>query len=272
MDKKYNVVLTIAGSDSSGGAGIQADIKTCSALGVYAMSVITAVTAQNTHGVVSIEELSPEIVISQLKTVLDDITPDAVKIGMIPNASIARAVCDIIKEYGLKNIVIDPVLKSTSGFEFSLKETREVLKSSLFPLASLITPNIPESSQLFDLSPTNITSYFDNKEIFPFDILLKGGHGDDCNMVTDLLLMRNQNKPVCFSHQRVNTSNTHGTGCTLSSAIASFLAMGFDIEKSVDSAIRWLSCALAEGADYSFGSGYGHGNHIFKQIKQWKVK
>ena len=272
MDKKYNIVLTIAGSDSSGGAGIQADIKTCSALGVYAMSVITAVTAQNSRGVITAEALSPEIVKAQLKAVLDDLTPNAVKIGMIPNETIAKVISDVIQEYRLNNIVIDPIAKSTSGHDLSSPETRNVMMSMLFPHATLITPNLPESEQLFGLSPENIMSYFDDKERFTFDILLKGGHGDNCRMVTDLLLMQDRTEPVYFSHQRVNTSNTHGTGCTLSSAIASFLAMGFDVEKSVDSAIKWLSRALAEGADYSFGSGYGPVNHIFKQIEQWKLK
>ncbi|MDE5844795.1 MAG: bifunctional hydroxymethylpyrimidine kinase/phosphomethylpyrimidine kinase [Muribaculaceae bacterium] len=272
MDKKYNIVLTIAGSDSSGGAGIQADIKTCCALGVYAMSVITAVTAQNSHGVRSVEALSSDIVKEQLKAVLDDITPNAVKIGMIPNADIAEIIGETIKEYELKNVVIDPVLKSTSGHDFSSNETQEVVKSLLCPLSTLVTPNLPEGELLFGLSHSNVMSYFDEKEKYPFNILLKGGHGNNSGTVTDMLLMNKNHEPICITHQKLSTSNTHGTGCTLSSAIASFLAMGYGIETSVNKAIEWLKCALAKGAEYSFGSGYGPVNHIFKQIEQWKLK
>lgn len=270
--KKYKTVLTIAGSDPSGGAGIQADIKTCCALGVYSMSVITAVTVQNSRGVTQSVALSPEVVADQLRAVLDDITPDAVKIGMIPDGDVARIISRVILEYHLHNVVIDPVAISTSGHPLSSPGTCEVMKDELFPLATLVTPNLPEAELLFGMTPSNAWSLFSNETDTSFDILLKGGHATGDNTVTDILLTKKYPEPICFVHQKIDTVNTHGTGCTLSSAIAGFLAHGLDLESSVGKAIDWLSRAVYEGADYSFGSGHGPLNHIFKQIEQWKLK
>ncbi|MDE6403504.1 MAG: bifunctional hydroxymethylpyrimidine kinase/phosphomethylpyrimidine kinase [Muribaculaceae bacterium] len=260
--KKYNVVLTIAGSDPSGGAGIQADIKTCSALGAYAMSVITAITAQNSRGVIRSDGLSPDMVAAQLDAVLSDVVPDAVKIGMIPDACVAEVIADKLEKYHARNIVIDPVAISTSGHRLSACDTIEVMQSQLFPLATLITPNIPEAESIFP----------DIKTLFTYNVLLKGGHVIGADTLTDRLYIRGNSEPIPFTHRRINTHNTHGTGCTLSSAIAAYMARGMNLETSVGNAIKWLSDAIAQGVDYTFGSGNGPVNHIHNQIEQWKSK
>lgn len=273
---KYTTLLTIAGSDSIGGAGIQADIKTATSLGVYAMSVVTSVTAQNSSGVAGAEAVSPEMLRLQLKTVLQDIKPDAVKIGMIPTPHHAEIIADCIEKYDIKNVVTDPVMKATSGMELCGADAVRVIRERLFPLSTLITPNIPEFKYLAEVN--NLTA--ENREMICRDfirqtrceaILLKGGHSDSAE-IADYLAITSRGKSECsfrvFTHPKINTVNTHGTGCTLSSAIASFLALGFAPADAVERGICYLQKAIAGGADYVFGaSGNGtHGpvNHLIK--------
>lgn len=274
--KKYNIVLTIAGSDPSGGAGIQADIKTCSALGVYSMSVVTALMAQNSLGVKLVEPVSAQTVAAQLDAVLEDVRPDAVKIGMIPNAATAHIIADKLTQYQLDKIVIDPVAVSTSGHRLSSPETTEIIINQLFPIATLITPNIPEAELLFSIDinqPQLIYNhFFSENNNSSFAVLLKGGHAPDDTTVIDRLFMRGKQEPLFYTHPFVNTQNTHGTGCTLSSAIAAFMARGFSIEKSIGYAVEWLDKAISKGASYYFGKGHGPVNHIFNEIEQWILK
>lgn len=274
--KKYNIVLTIAGSDSSGGAGIMADIKTCTALGVYSMGVITAVTAQNSCGVKCVAPVSARMVENQLDAILEDVRPDAVKIGMIPNTQTASVIADKLIQNKIENIVIDPVSVSTSGHALSSAKTTDVVVSCLFPISTLITPNIPEAEQIFGIDnnrPDSIYNHLFSSDINGrFAVLLKGGHAPDDTTVTDRLFTRDDNEPKCFAHPFVNTSNTHGTGCTLSSAVAAFLSRGCNLETSVALATEWLHKALTEGASYYLGKGHGPVNHIFNEIEQWKLK
>lgn len=258
-----NTALTIAGSDSSGGAGIQADIKTMLANGVYAMSAITALTAQNTLGVKSIMEVTPEFLADQLDCIFTDIYPDAVKTGMVASKALIEVIGKKLKEYGAKNIVTDPVMVATSGAKLISEDAIDTLKHSLFPLAALITPNIPEAEVLSGLT---IKSERDMEKAakviygsYGCAVLLKGGH--EINQANDLLY---QNKTVTwFYGKRIDNPNTHGTGCTLSSAIASNLAKGDSLEQAVKSAKEYISGALGAMLDLGKGSGpMNHGFHI----------
>lgn len=253
--KKRKTTLTIAGSDSSGGAGIQADIKTMQANGVYAMSTITALTAQNTTGVSGIFEVTPEFLGQQLDAVFTDIYPDAVKIGMVASAELVKMIAFKLKEYKAERIVVDPVMVSTSGSRLISEEAIQILKTELFPLASVLTPNIPEAEVLFGAS---IHSAEDMEraaqaisEEYHCAVLLKGGH--QLNDANDLLYA--EEKSRWFYGRRIDNPNTHGTGCTLSSAIASNLAKGYGLEEAVERAKEYISGALAAMLDLGAGSG-----------------
>ena len=253
--------LTIAGSDSSGGAGIQADIKTMTVHGVYAMSAVTALTAQNTVGVAAVMESSPEFLSSQLDCVFTDIFPDAVKIGMVSSAGLINVIADKLKQYGAKNIVLDPVMVATSGAKLISDEAVGMLTERLMPLADIITPNIPEAEVLTGMT---ISSAADMekaaREIFDkfgCAVLLKGGHS--LNDANDYLFGADGGR--WFAGRRIDNPNTHGTGCTLSSAIASNLALGCDIPESVERAKRYLSGALSAMLD--LGKGSGPMNHAY---------
>ena len=253
--------LTIAGSDSSGGAGIQADIKTMTANGVYAMSAVTALTAQNTTGVYGILESTPEFLASQLDCIFTDIFPDAVKTGMVSSTGLIQVIADKLKQYQARNIVVDPVMIATSGSRLISEEAVEALKSQLLPLAAVLTPNIPEAEVLSGLT---ISGSDDMEraareigERYGCAVLCKGGH--DLNDANDLLWQDGSCKWFCG--RRIHNPNTHGTGCTLSSAIASNLAKGCDLETAVERAKIYLSGALSSMLD--LGAGSGPLDHLF---------
>ena len=253
--------LTIAGSDCSGGAGIQADIKTMTMNGVYAMSAITALTAQNTTGVSAIMEVSTEFLKQQLHDIFVDIPPDAVKIGMVSSAKLIRAIADSLQTYKARNIVVDPVMVSTSGSRLISEDAVAVLKEALLPLAALLTPNIPEAEVLTGLHIGDADTMLSAAKIigdaFGCAVLLKGGHS--VNDANDLLYA--DGSYHWFPGRRIDNPNTHGTGCTLSSAIASNLAKGFDLPASVQRAKDYISGALAAMLD--LGGGRGPMNHAF---------
>lgn len=248
-------VLTIAGSDSGGGAGIQADLKTMLANGVYGMSVITALTAQNTLSVDGIYAVTPEFVGMQLDSVFRDLRPDAVKIGMVYSADIVREIAKKIKAYSAVNIVVDPVMVSTGGSRLISDEAVRVMKENLFALADVITPNIPEAEILSGLSIHSEADMVKAAEIicsmYSCACLLKGGH--QVNAANDLLYCNGNAK--WFRGQRINNPNTHGTGCTLSSAIASNLAKGSTLSEAVSEAKEYLTGALKAMLDLGNGSG-----------------
>jgi len=257
-----NTALTIAGSDSSGGAGIQADIKTMTAHGVYAMSAITALTAQNTMGVAGIMEVTPDFLEKQIDCIFTDIYPDAVKTGMVSSAALIEVIAEKLKFYDAKNIVVDPVMVATSGARLISKEAIVTLKAELLPIATLITPNIPEAEVL---SGVKIQTESDMEkaaqiicDTYGCAVLLKGGH--QLNDANDLLYQRGE-APIWFRGKRIDNPNTHGTGCTLSSAIASNLAKGHDLKTSVENAKNYISGAL--GAMLDLGKGSGPMNHAF---------
>lgn len=247
--------LTIAGSDSSGGAGIQADIKTMTMNGVYAMSAILALTAQNTLGVKGIYNVSKEFLELQIDTIFEDIIPDAVKIGMVSNKDLIEVIVDRLNKYQAKNIVIDPVMVSTSGDILLETNAVETLKNKLLPLARLITPNIPEAEVLSGMKITDEnTMLLAGKKIFKdlkVAVLIKGGH--NINDANDLLIYESGVEK--FYGRRINTENTHGTGCTLSSAIASNLAKGYSLVEAIKKAKDYISGALEAGLDLGRGSG-----------------
>ncbi len=254
-------ILTIAGSDCSGGAGIQADIKTITAHGMYAMSVITALTAQNTTGVYGVSEAAPEFIGQQLDCVFTDIVPDAVKIGMLSNAKIIEVVAAKLLEYGAKNIVVDPVMIATSGSKLINDLAIDTLKTRLLPLADIITPNIPEAEILCGMTIETTADMLEAagllSKMLPGYILIKGGHLSDS---ADDLLYLNK-KPIWFRSVKVDNPNTHGTGCTLSSAIACNLADGNDMAASVKNAKEYIIGALK--ANLNLGKGNGPLNHCF---------
>ena len=253
--------LTIAGSDSSGGAGIQADIKTMTANGVYAMSAITALTAQNTTGVYGILEVTPEFLANQLDCIFTDIRPDAVKTGMVSSSALIEVIAQKLTQYKAKNLVIDPVMVATSGAKLISDEAIETLKGKLLGLASLITPNIPEAQVL---SGMDIRTAEDMEraakaiyEAYGCAVLCKGGH--QLNDANDLLYSKEGAR--WYQGRRIANPNTHGTGCTLSSAIASNLAKGYSLDEAVERAKAYISGALAAMLD--LGKGSGPMNHMF---------
>ena len=259
--------LSIAGSDSCGGAGIQADIKTMTLNGVYAMSAITALTAQNTTGVRGVQEATPEFLAQQIDAVFEDIRPDAVKIGMVSSAELIKTIAERLKFHKAENVVVDTVMVATSGARLINEDAIDVLKCELIPLATLVTPNIPEAEVLSGmkiqnkddmLKAANIIS-----EAYHCAVLLKGGHSvSDAN---DLLYDNGSYKWFCG--KRIDNPNTHGTGCTLSSAIAANLAKGYDLESSVQRAKDYISGALAAMLD--LGRGSGPMNHAFDLNSQF---
>ena len=253
--------LTIAGSDSSGGAGIQADIKTMTANGVYAMSAITALTAQNTTGVYGILEVTPEFLANQLDCIFTDIRPDAVKTGMVSSSALIEVIAQKLTQYKAKNLVIDPVMVATSGAKLISDEAIETLKGKLLGLATLITPNIPEAQVL---SGMDIRTAEDMEraakaiyEAYGCAVLCKGGH--QLNDANDLLYSKEGAR--WYHGGRIANPNTHGTGCTLSSAIASNLAKGYSLDEAVERAKAYISGALAAMLD--LGKGSGPMNHMF---------
>ena len=253
--------LTIAGSDSSGGAGIQADIKTMTANGVFAMSAITALTAQNTTGVTDILEATPQFLGEELDAIFTDIFPDAVKIGMVSSSGLIAVIADKLRQYGAKHIVVDPVMVATSGAKLLRDDAIAVLEEQLLPLAAVLTPNIPEAEILSGMTIRNAADMElaarTISERYGCAVLCKGGH--QINDADDLLWRDGAGK--WFRGQRINNPNTHGTGCTLSSAIASNLAKGYDLDASVERAKAYISGALAAMLD--LGKGSGPMNHMF---------
>ena len=247
--------LTIAGSDCSGGAGIQADLKTMTMNGVYAMSAITAMTAQNTTGVFAIQESTPEFLKQQIDAVFDDIFPDAVKIGMVASAELIEVIAEGLKRHRAKNVVIDPVMVATSGSALMKNNALETLIHKLLPLATLVTPNIPEAQVLSGMTIHSkedmIAAAKNIGESCRCAVLLKGGHS--INDANDLLY--ENGITVWFEGKRIDNPNTHGTGCTLSSAIAANLAKGFSLEESVRRAKDYISGALSAMLDLGKGSG-----------------
>lgn len=260
--KQYIPVLSIAGSDSSGGAGIQADIKTISAIGCYAMTAITSLTAQNTTGVTMIEGVSPEMVKAQIEAVWADIPPLAVKTGMLFNKAIVSEVATAFKRHNVSNLVIDPVMVSTSGSLLLERDAIESVKNELFPLATIITPNKSEAEELTGTAdPLKQIERF--REMGCRNILLKGGDDERTDMKIDILSLEGEEDPITLRADAVNTPNTHGTGCTLSSAIASYLATGFDLEEAVTRAKIYITRAINAGARVKTGHGHGPVNHLF---------
>ncbi|MEE0205220.1 MAG: bifunctional hydroxymethylpyrimidine kinase/phosphomethylpyrimidine kinase [Oscillospiraceae bacterium] len=253
--------LTIAGSDSSGGAGIQADIKTMTANGVYAMSAITALTAQNTTGVQGIFEVTPEFLAQQIDSVFTDIRPDAVKIGMVSSTGLIEVIAEKLKQYGAKNIVVDPVMVATSGSKLISDDAIDSLKRNLLPLATVLTPNIPETEVLSGMEVKTPEDMIQAakfiSETYHCAVLCKGGH--QLNDANDLLYRDGDYR--WFNGKRIDNPNTHGTGCTLSSAIASNLAKGRDLDTAVERAKAYISGALAAMLD--LGAGSGPMNHAF---------
>ena len=257
--------LTIAGSDSSGGAGIQADIKTMTMLGVYAMSAITALTAQNTMGVRAISTVTPKFLEQQLDAIFEDIPPDAVKIGMVSSAELIKTIAQKLEFYGAKNIVVDPVMVATSGAKLIDDNAVETLKKFLFPLATVITPNIPEAEILSNIkikSAEDMTAVaqiiFEN---YGCAVLCKGGHS--LNDANDILY--SADGVEIFTGKRIATLNTHGTGCTLSSAVAAGLAKNLSLSESIQHAKEYISGALSAGLN--LGKGSGPMNHAFAIFK-----
>ncbi|WP_311537936.1 bifunctional hydroxymethylpyrimidine kinase/phosphomethylpyrimidine kinase [uncultured Anaerococcus sp.] len=260
--------LTIAGSDSSGGAGIQADIKTMTVNGVFAMSAITALTAQNTTGVSDILEASPEFLKEQLDSVFTDIFPDAVKIGMVSSSGLIEVIAERLIHYKAKNIVVDPVMVATSGAKLLQDDAIKTLEDKLFPLADVLTPNIPEAEILIGRKINSVEDMEEAaKEIsskYKCATLLKGGHA--LNDANDYLYANGTG--TWFKGKRIDTENTHGTGCTLSSAIASNLAKGYPMDEAVKKAKDYISKALAAGLD--LGKGSGPMNHAFDIKEEYK--
>ena len=267
---RYARVLSIAGSDSGGGAGIQADLKTFSALGCYGMTAITAITAQNTRGVTGIHGVPAPMLQAQLDAVLQDIGVDAVKIGMLHAPEIVQVVVDAIRRYGIRHVVLDPVMVATSGDKLIQDATVDILVRELFPLATVITPNLDEASWLIGQSITTVAQMEAAAQALldmgAQHVLLKGGHlpGD---WVMDLLAGTTGLRKELGS-QRIHTHNGHGTGCTLSSAIAAHLALGLDLVAAVESARTYIVGAIAAGAQVHTGGGQGPLNHGFAPLPQ----
>lgn len=261
----YPCILTIAGSDCSGGAGIQADIKTISALGAYAASAITTITVQNTCGVSDIHAIPPEYVKGQIDAVMTDICPQALKIGMINDTQIIEVIAESIRKYKPQYVVLDPVMVSTSGCKLIEDEAIEALMNELIPLATLITPNLREAEVL---TGKTIRTTEDMKQaasrLLDYHcqaVLIKGGHLEEGDMC-DILSIRSHNEPLLFNAPKVESHNTHGTGCTLSSAIATYLALGHPMEEAVKQAKEYVYQGILSGKDIHIGEGHGPLNHF----------
>ena len=267
VPKKYCRVLTIAGSDSGGGAGIQADLKTFSANGCYGMSVITALTAQNTVGVTGIHPVPVDFVRAQIEAVLSDIGADAVKIGMLFSPELIQCVADELDRFQVKKIVLDPVMVATSGDKLLQDDAVQALKEHLIPLASIITPNLPEAGVLVGreiTSPDGVAQAAAELTALGCpDILIKGGHFENGDS-DDLLYLGREKRKVFLPAARIDTTNTHGTGCTLSSAIAANMAQGREVGEAVLRAKEYITGAIAAGADYELGKGHGPVHHFYR--------
>lgn len=270
--KSYKRLLTIAGSDSGGGAGIQADLKTFSALGCFGMSAITAITAQNTVGVTGIAETPPDIFEKQLEAVFEDIGTDAVKIGMLFSKDIISITEAALKKYKPANVVLDPVMISSTGAQLLKDDAIAAMKDKLFPLADIITPNMNEAARLTNIYETSQNAMIQMAEHLISEgtnaVVIKGGHNTD-QTSSDLLVYKSETtlKQKWLSSERIETQNNHGTGCTYSSAIASYLADGFSLEQSLTRAKTFITEAIRHGADYSFGKGHGPVHHFYNQWK-----
>lgn len=271
---KYAVALTIAGSDSGGGAGIQADLKTFSALGCFGTSAITAITAQNTLGVTAIHSVPPEIVRAQIKAVLEDIKPQAIKIGMVHTAELAVAIASVLKDYPAIPVIFDPVMVATSGDLLIENGTIDTLKQVLFPLAALVTPNLDEAALLAEMDIKNLEDMeAAARKIIGFGcnaILLKGGHLEG-KQLFDVYLDQEGRKRV-FESEAIDTNNTHGTGCSLSSAIAAFMARKLKLISAVAAAKMFIYEAIDNGKDVKTGEGNGPLNHFYKPEKLIKYE
>ena len=267
---RYARVLSIAGSDSGGGAGIQADLKTFSALGCYGMTAITAITAQNTQGVRAIHGVPPEMLRAQIEAVVEDIGVDAVKIGMLHSPEVVAVVADALRRHHLPHVVLDPVMVATSGDRLMADETVQVLVRELFPLATVVTPNLDEAALLLGRAIPGIEALDDAARALLAlgapAVLLKGGHlpGDE---VVDVLALPGGTLQYLRS-PRIATHNGHGTGCTLSSAIAAFLAQGHKLPQAVEKARAYILGAIAAGADVHTGQGHGPLNHGYAPVAQ----
>lgn len=270
---EYRVALSIAGSDSSGGAGIQADLKTFSALGVYGATAITAITAQNTRGVHSQLPIPPQMVYDQIVAVVDDLSPSVIKIGMLSNADIVVTVAEALKDYHIP-ILLDPVMVSTSGHRLLSAEAEEVMKRRLLPLATLITPNIPEMETLAQMPiATREERECAAEHLFSYGvkaILLKGGH-EAGDTKSDILFTHSDNgtQSAIFTSDTIATRNTHGTGCTLSAAIAAYMARGYEMVEAIRHAKEYVTEAIRHGADIAIGHGHGPVNHGFNPQKMY---
>jgi hydroxymethylpyrimidine/phosphomethylpyrimidine kinase len=260
------IAVTIAGSDSGGGAGIQADLKTFSALGVYGASVVTALTAQNTKGVTGIHAVPAGFVTAQIDAVFSDLDVGAVKIGMVAQAASIDAIASALSRWKPRHIVLDPVMVATSGDRLLAAEAVEALRSKLMPLASVVTPNLPEAAALLDepIAPSEAEIESQGRRLLGLGcraVLIKGGHGEGSESIDYLV---SADGTIALAAPRVATRNTHGTGCSLSSAVAAGLARGEDLESAVRNAKSWISAAIAAADRFSVGHGHGPIHHFHK--------
>ena len=271
---KYPVVLSIAGSDSGGGAGIQADLKTVSALGCYGTTAITAVTVQNTLGVSGIHPIPDAVVKAQIKAVMDDLKPSAIKIGMVHSAELAMGIAEAISHYPTVPVVFDPVMVSTSGHYLIAKGTVETLKTHLFPLAELVTPNIDEAAILAGMEIKNVCDMKEAaKNIMQYGchaVLVKGGHLEGPELFD--VYLDNDGQERIFSSLAIDSGNTHGTGCSLSSAIATYIALGDELQTAVSNSKAYIQQAIAQGKDVITGCGHGPLNHFFDPQMLVKIR
>jgi len=265
--RTYIRVLTIAGSDSGGGAGIQADLKTFAALGCYGTSAITALTAQNTLGVSAIHPVPPDFAAAQIAAVFEDIGADAVKIGMLYSAQLIRAVAEQLRKYAAGNIVLDPVMVAQSGDRLLEDDAVGAIRDYLMPLSNVVTPNIPEAEVLVGRRIRSLedmqAAAHDLGRYGSEAVLLKGGHLEEADS-SDLFYLCRENRFVTLAAERITSRNTHGTGCTLSSAIAAYLARGEHLENAVRQAKTYITAALRAGAAYRLGNGHGPVHHFFR--------
>lgn len=271
---RYPIVLSIAGSDCSGGAGIQADLKTISALGAYAATAITAITVQNTTGVRAIHSVPSEFVRGQIEAVMEDLKPDAIKIGMINDVTIVRVITEILLKYKGCPVVFDPVMVSTSGSKLIEDDAIEVIKKELFPLVQLITPNLNEAEVLtghpiqilqeMKIAASELLQYGSSA------VLVKGGHLKGDKMY-DVLQIAREKEPYLFTSDKIESKNTHGTGCTLSSSIATFLALGMELPRAVEKAKKYVHQAIFAGKNIQIGHGNGPVNHTYAPARM-KIK
>lgn len=263
MVKNYTVALTIAGSDSGGGAGIQADVKTFSALGCFATTVITAVTAQNTMGVRAVQPIDVAIVEAQLRAVLEDMPVRAIKVGMLFSAGIINAVAEVLADYRHIPLVLDPVMIAQSGDALIQDDAIQAMQQKLFPLTTLLTPNLPEAQRILGYLPNKPEqTLIDWHRLRLQAVLLKGGHRFDSELSTDYLLLPESKQVLAIEAPRIPTQNTHGTGCTLSSAIAAFLAQGYELAEACRCAKQYLHACLEAGKNYQLGKGAGPVHHF----------